>query len=766
MRLRILIGLLSALSYVSADILSIDLGSQFFKVALVSTGKFDIVPNLQSKRKTPTAVSFKSQIREFGDDALLAQVKSPSKVATLFRWINGANMTDTDPQALYLSDFALPFSVSRNETRQSPLFGNEDLGFSQIEQIVSHIIWYAKNLVEEHDTPGTGRIKIGSLKDLVITVPSWANNRERQAVIDAATIAGLPRVSLVHETSAASVQRSFDVGLNPNTTTDINTIYLNAGAGHFEACVVKYGLSNPAVGSSAPTAHVLGCSHSLAVGGMQITATLAREAAAAFIASNPKLDKNEFVNDPIPHIRLFRQADSVKQALSANKETTYSVESLFHEKDFRQHVSRSDIERIAAPMVEEIERVVAKAIEKSGLSSKQEVHQVEVIGGAWRVPFVQQKLEDIFSPLPLGQHLNGDESMVFGAAFLAANSSSSFRVRRVLFTDIIDNEYAITVTPNSVPEGEESKWPRTQVIFPNGHKLGSVKAIKLSVDSDLDVDVFENGNLLQSLHVSGRNTTETVPAQLVLKAKIDSNGIFSVSSGEAIYERMVEQTIRTPFVNPETNATEYNVTTSSVPKKFKSTLELKSTFEAVPLPMTEADIKAAKATLKSMIEAENAIKLRTKTKNDLEALVYSLRDKMEDNKHVVENSTAEERQHVIQTSKNVEEWLDDNGYAATFDELKEKIASLTESARPIFDRIEDLRKQKEAEEMARKLQEELEKLAQLNATILPDANETTTEVPELEDAHVEREGVISEDEAHSREELKTEEPNQGYQQEL
>jgi KaiC/GvpD/RAD55 family RecA-like ATPase len=132
----------------------------------------------------------------------------------------------------------------------------------------------------------------------------------------------------------------------------------------------------------------------------------------------------------------------------------------------------------------------------------------------------------------------------------------------------------------------------------------------------------------------------------------------------------------------------------------------------------------------------------------------------------VENSTAEERQHVIQTSKNVEEWLDDNGYAATVDELKEKIASLTESARPVFDRIEDLRKQKEAEEMARKLQEELEKLAQLNATILPDANETTTEVPELEDAHVEREGVISEDEAHSREELKTEEPNQGYQQEL
>jgi molecular chaperone DnaK (HSP70) len=79
MRTLSLFGIFGLLGIVSSDILSIDLGSQFFKVALVSTGKFEIVPNLQSKRKTPTAVSFKSKIREFGDDALLSQAKNPSK---------------------------------------------------------------------------------------------------------------------------------------------------------------------------------------------------------------------------------------------------------------------------------------------------------------------------------------------------------------------------------------------------------------------------------------------------------------------------------------------------------------------------------------------------------------------------------------------------------------------------------------------------------------------------------------------------------------
>lgn len=79
MKLSVIFGYILPLTVVLGDILSIDLGNQFFKVALVSTGKFEIVHNLQSKRKTPTAVSFKSAVRNFGDDALIDSAKSPAK---------------------------------------------------------------------------------------------------------------------------------------------------------------------------------------------------------------------------------------------------------------------------------------------------------------------------------------------------------------------------------------------------------------------------------------------------------------------------------------------------------------------------------------------------------------------------------------------------------------------------------------------------------------------------------------------------------------
>jgi hypoxia up-regulated 1 len=494
MRATVLIGLVVQAMNVSADILSIDLGSQFTKVALVSTGKFEIVHNLQSKRKTPTSISFKSAIREFGDDAILASVKNPSKVASFFRWLVGANTTVEESHKLYPQQYSPSFEVSLNDTRKSVIFGNEEYGQRPIEETLAHIIWYSKNLVEEHDTVSSGKHKIGSLKDLVITVPSWATKRERQAVIDAAQIAGFTHISLVHETSSAVVQRALELELSRNGTTTINTIYFNMGSSHFEACIINYGLAGNT--SNIPTARTLACAHSLSAGGIEITKKVAQVAAENFVKKHPKLAEG-FKGDLASKIRLLRQAESSKQTLSANKETIFSVESIYEEQDLKHPFFRADIEEYSKPVLAEIDSVIDKVLAKAGLDKK-DIHQAEVIGGGWRVPCIQSHLEKIFQPLPLGQHLNGDESIVFGGAYIAANSSSSYRVRKVVFTDISENEYSLQINPRTVPSNETDKWPKTQVIFPVGQKLGSSKQVKLSsLDSDFDLTVFENGNVIE-----------------------------------------------------------------------------------------------------------------------------------------------------------------------------------------------------------------------------------------------------------------------------
>ena len=116
---------------------------------------------------------------------------------------------------------------------------------------------------------------------------------------------------------------------------------------------------------------------------------------------------------------------------------------------------------------------------------------VEVVGGAWRVPKVQQILSSHFksgeSSLPLGQHLNGEEAGAMGAALVAANSSSSFRVKKIFFSDISAHEYAVQVT------ALDGTWEKNlTVLYPVGSALGSKKKLSFTMEEDFKVKVFEN----------------------------------------------------------------------------------------------------------------------------------------------------------------------------------------------------------------------------------------------------------------------------------
>lgn len=60
---------------------------------------------------------------------------------------------------------------------------------------------------------------------------------------------------------------------------------------------------------------------------------------------------------------------------------------------------------------------------------------MEIVGGASRIPLVGKLVKEFFDPIEVGSHINGDESMAFGAALRAANLSIAFRVKQLHFYD-------------------------------------------------------------------------------------------------------------------------------------------------------------------------------------------------------------------------------------------------------------------------------------------------------------------------------------------
>ena len=75
-----------------------------------------------------------------------------------------------------------------------------------------------------------------------------------------------------------------------------------------------------------------------------------------------------------------------------------------------------------------------KAVLAAAGMTMADVDQVEVLGGGVRVPKVAEILSVALEGKPQSTHLNGDEAMCFGSAFIASNSSSAFKVKQVFLT--------------------------------------------------------------------------------------------------------------------------------------------------------------------------------------------------------------------------------------------------------------------------------------------------------------------------------------------
>ncbi|CAE6961102.1 hyou1, partial [Symbiodinium sp. CCMP2456] len=251
-----------------AQIMSVDLGHEFFKVALMRQGvPLEIVLNSHSKRKTSTAVSYFEASRVFGDDALAHVGKAPTKVPLFFHNTLGQNFTsEADVQAggawwkeFGLSELFYKYDLGYDEERGVPTFKLGDM-VAEGEEVLASIFSFAKKMSEDS---ADGK----SVRDLVVTVPNDASLRQRQAIVSAGEIAGCRVLTLVHETSAFAVQRAVDV--TPEKGASEVHLFYNLGSRKAEATLVRFESRSAGMvaGKMAPVLTVLGSSIDHGIGG-------------------------------------------------------------------------------------------------------------------------------------------------------------------------------------------------------------------------------------------------------------------------------------------------------------------------------------------------------------------------------------------------------------------------------------------------------------------------------------------------------------------
>merc|ERR1712054_82593 len=111
------------------------------------------------------------------------------------------------------------------------------------------------------------------------------------------------------------------------------------------------------------------------------------------------------------------------------------VEGLLDDVDFKHKITRSEFEELCNDLFGKLEAPISEVIRKSGLKPS-EIEQVVPFGAATRMPRLQTAVLKATERDSWNPRINTDEAAALGAAFVAANFSKSFKLRKYYVYDL------------------------------------------------------------------------------------------------------------------------------------------------------------------------------------------------------------------------------------------------------------------------------------------------------------------------------------------
>lgn len=580
-------------------IIGVDLGSKYFKVALVKPGTpFEIVTNVHTKRKTETLVGFDEGERRFGGDAKTLAGRRPHLVFEQIPHLLGKNVNH--PKVKALKKKYIAFEIGTNKDRGSLEFSytrknsDEKVTYS-VEEIAAMTMIHGRENAEAF-------AEEKGIKDVVLTVPSFYTQSERQAYLDAAEIAGLKVLSLIEENTAAALQYGLDRIFKEEKTHKM--LIYNMGAASTQVSIFEfghYGAKKAGKNVTFGQFTAIGKGWDETLGGEEWESRLVEFMADEFNKQRGE-GKQDIREAARPMARFRQTALKVKQVLSANQKFPITIQSLHEDKDFKSMITREKFVSMSEDLFDRVLPPVKDALEMANITVE-DIDQVEIIGGGVRIPKIQTLLKDFFKVKELGVHLNGDEAIVLGSAFRAANISKAFRVGRVErsvgMVDMIPFPLGVRLKNAPVEaEGDDTKvdaaakeeetgesddsteekkvWSKRVQLFKIKSHVAKKRLIKFQHDKDIlctlqydkhSKSKFPEGvnRQLGGYHITGIEKFANGELKHLGKPKVqlsfylDHNGILKLQKAEATLEEII--------VPKEENVTDANTTDGTAEAK-------------------------------------------------------------------------------------------------------------------------------------------------------------------------------------------------------